>query len=264
MKMKRVTGRVWLVVVGMAIALVMVQIAVAQRGEGGRRGGRGFRGRGGFFGQMNTVRLASAEDVQDILGLSGEQKDKVEQINDELRQARRELFGQGLDFPEMRAEMQKLNDEAAADLSKALDDAQNKRLLGILAQVNVDAALSNPAIAKELNITDKQEEEIVEVRRENRRTRDDAMQELRGQDLSREEIMAKIDDLRSEASKNLLGTLTKEQQSEFEALKGEPVKIDMAQFRFGGRRGRGGEGRPGRRGNRNRDNGDAAQSDRGA
>ena len=69
----------------------------------------------------------------------------------------------------------------------------------------------------------------------------DAMQEMRDQDLSREERTEKMDKLRTEAGKKLMAALTTDQQSKYEALKGEPVKIDMAQFRMG-RGGRGGGG----------------------
>jgi hypothetical protein len=219
---------------------------------------------------LTTVRLATAEEVQAALKLSDEQKDKVGQINDDLRQARRELGDQGGDFREVMAEMQKLTDEAAAKLTAALDETQNKRLIGILAQVDVDGALSNSTIAKELGITDEQKEALVEVRNENRDAMNDARRELRDQNLSREEMTAKMDELTAEAGKKLLAALTTDQQAKYEALKGEPVKVNMAQFRMGGGRGgRGGGGgrggEDGGRGNRGGDGaGGAAESDRGA
>ena len=46
----------------------------------------------------------------------------------------------------------------------------------------------------------------------------------------------------TEAEKKLLAVLTSEQQAQLDALKGEPVEIDLSQLR----RGRGGEGRRGR------------------
>ena len=239
-------------------------VADAQR-EGGRGGrGRGGFGRGGGFG-LTTVQLATVEEVQAALNLSDEQKDKVDQINDDLRQARRDLRDQGGDFREMMGEMQKLNDEATAKLTEALDETQNKRLNGILAQLDVSAALNNASIAKELAITDEQKEQLAEVRDGNREAMGEAMRDLRDQNLSREEFGAKMNELRDEAGKKLLAALTAEQQAQFEALKGEPVKIDMSQFGFGGRGGRGGDrGRDRDRGDRGGEAAEGGAVDRGA
>lgn len=257
--MNRFTGRAWVAVTGMAIVLAMVHVAEAQRGEGGRGGrggGRGFGGRGGGFG-LSLVDLARAEEVQAALNLSDDQKDKVAEIGDAFRDERRELFRQGGNPREMQEEMQKLNAETTEKLTKALDDTQNKRLLGILAQVDAGVALSNPTIVKELGITEDQKKALDEVRDSNREAMGDAMREMRDQDLSREEMTKKMDELRADAGKKLLAALTSDQQSQFEALKGEPVKIDMSQFRMGGR--------GGGRGNRGGDGGGgAAESDRGA
>ena len=56
------------------------------------------------------------------------------------------------------------------------------------------------------------------------------MRELRDQELSREEMTAKFQEIRAEGDKKLLAVLTSEQQTQYEALKGEPVEIDMSQF----------------------------------
>src|SRR5262245_12953919 len=270
--MNRFTGRAWVAVAGVAIVLTMVHVADAQRGEGGRGGrggGRGFGGRGGFG--LSLVDLARADEVQAALKLSDEQKDKVTEIGDQFRDERRELFRQGGDPREMQEEMQKLNAEATEKLTKALDDTQNKRLLGILAQVDAGVALGNPTIAKELGITEDQKKALDEVRDSNREAMGTAMREMREQDLSRAEMTKQTDELRADAGKKLLAALTSDQQSQFEALKGEPVKIDMSQFRMGGRGGRGGGGGGGGGGrgdgggNRGGDGGGgAAESDRGA
>ena len=141
--MNRFSGRAWVVVAGMAIVLTMAHVAEAQRGEGGRGGrggGRGF-GRGGFA--ITTVQLATAEEVQEGVKLSDEQKDKVASINEDFRDQLGELFRQGGDPRDTQEERQKLMQETQAKLAETLDEAQNKRLLGILAQVDVDGALTN-------------------------------------------------------------------------------------------------------------------------
>lgn len=265
--MNRFAGRALVAVAGVAIVMAMTCVVEAQRGEGGRggRGGRGFGGRG--FALTTTVRLATAEEVQKALNLTAEQKDKVADINEEFRDKQGELFRQGGDPRETREEAQKLNQESAAKLADVLDETQNKRLLGILAQVDVDAALSNADIAKELGISEDQKEELRDVREANREAFGDAMRDL--QDLSREERATKINELRAEEGKKLLAVLDSDQQAKFEALKGEPVKVDMSQFRMGGGRGgrggRGGEGgREGEGGRGRGGEGGRGESDRGA
>lgn len=249
--MNRLVGKTWLTVAAVAIAAAMTQVAGAQPGEG--RGGRGF-GRGGFGGFLiSSVRLATADEVQSALNLSDEQKEKVAAINEQLGKDIRALFQQGASG---REQMQKLNQDASAKLAEVLDETQQKRLMGISIQVHGAAALSEPAVAKELNITDDQKTKLVEVRDEIRQALRDARDELEG--LSREEARAKFGEMRAEADKKLLAALTTEQQAQLEALKGEPVEIDMSQFRgrvFGG----GGRG-DGQRGGRRGDAGGAADS----
>jgi Spy/CpxP family protein refolding chaperone len=266
--MSRLSGRVLWTVVALAVVVAAAQVAEAQR-EGGRRGGgRGF-GRGfggGGFGISAVQLVAQAEEVQTALNLTEDQKTKVEEINDQLREDRRDLFqqGGGGDFRAMREDMEKLNNEAAAKLAEVLDDNQKQRLMGIQIQVNGANSLFDAAIAKKLGVTEDQKSKLEEARQENMESMRDAMEDLRDQDLSREEMGAKMQELRTESDKKLLAALTEGQQADYEALKGDPVEVDMSQFRggFGGRGGGGrGEGRG--RGGRDRDN-DGGDNDRGA
>jgi Spy/CpxP family protein refolding chaperone len=261
--MSRVSGRFVYPIAAMAIVLAAAQVAEAQREGGGRRGGRGMFGRG--FGVSSVQLAAEIEDVQTTLNLTDEQKEKVGEINDELREARRETFrGGGQDFRAAREEMEKLNADASAKLAEVLDENQNKRLMGITIQVNGASALNEPAIAKELNVTDEQKESLNEARRSNRESMQEAFEEL--QDLSGEERRTKARELRDEADKKVLAVLTSDQQAKFEELKGEPVEVDLSELRGfgggrGGREGRGdGEGRRGGRG-RDRDNDEGGQAE---
>jgi hypothetical protein len=217
----------------LTLIVVVAQLAEAQREEGRRgRGGRGF--------PVSAARLATADEVQTALKLSDEQKDKVEEIDEELRDKAREVFQGGGGF----GGLQKLNQEASGKLAEVLDDEQEKRLMGILIQVNGPNAVYEPAVAKQLNVTDEQQTKLTELRESNMQTMGDAFREMRGQDLSREEMRAKFDELRADADKKLLAELSPDQQSQLEALKGEPLEIDMSQFRgFGGRGGGDREGR---------------------
>ena len=190
---------------------------------------------------VNIIQLATAEEVQKALNLSSEQKDKVASINENFRDQQREIFRQGGDPRETQEERQKLTQESQAELAKALDETQNKRLQGILANSTSMRGINNSDIAKELEITDEQKESLGEIRRDGRDELMEKLQDLRDQNLSREDESAKRAEIYAEWGKKLLAALTTDQQSKYEALKGEPVKIDMAQFRMG-RGGRGGGG----------------------
>jgi hypothetical protein len=225
-----------------------------------------MRGFGRFISPVQLV--SEADEVRAALAVTAEQEEKIETINDELREARREAFGGGGggDFRAAQAEMEKLNQEASAKLAEVLDANQQKRLLGISIQVNGAAALSDPAVAKELEITDDQKTQLDEARESNMDAAREAFQDLRDQELSQEEMREKFQEIQQEGDKKLLAVLTSDQQAKLEQLKGEPVEIDRSQFRGrgfgGGRGGRGGDdGDGGRRGGRrNRDNADDAES----
>jgi Spy/CpxP family protein refolding chaperone len=242
----------WAAVAALAMVVMVSQVALAQQEEG-RRGGRGREGRGGFFGggrgMTSALQLATNEQVQKAVKITEEQADKIKDINDELREERGKLFEGGRDAggdrDAVREKMQELTASATKKLNEVLDATQQKRLMGVQIQLNGANAVMDPAIGKELNVTEDQKKKLEEVSRSNR----DAMRELFDAG-DREGMREKMEKQREEANKKLLAVLTSEQQAQLESLKGEKVEIDMASFRgrFGGR---GERGERGNRGDRN-------------
>jgi hypothetical protein len=231
---------------GMTILLAVSQAAVAQREEGRR--GRGRFGGRGFL--VQDFRLASLDEVQTALELDEEEKSKVGELNDKHWDELRGLLEDGQD----REAMQKLNDKTSAALSEVLNDEQEKRLRGIVIQVNgVGVVLADPKLAKDLSVTDDQMEKLRDAQRSNMEAMGEAFREMR--DMSDDERRAKFRALRAEADKKLMALLTKEQQEQLEALKGEKIEIDMSQLR-----GRGGRGR-GERGDRDRSDREDSKDD---
>jgi len=256
--MRRFAIKMWWIMVLVAMVLVTTPVALAQRGEGrGGRGPGGADGRGFAPGRgmpPSAMRLATMEAVQEVLKLSDEQKNKVDQIDAELRQRAREAFGERRgerpDFGRVRGEMQKLNEEATTKLADVLDDHQRRQLAAITIEMSDAGALLDPLVAAELNITAEQKEEMVKIRDAQRPLRE-GFGGRRPQDLSREEmreLRAKMEERRAEIHKQLMAVLTSEQQKEFETLKGEARDVEL--------RPRGFRDRPGiedRRGERERD-----------
>ena len=225
----------------MMAALVIVamvsQVSLAQREEG-RRG----RGGGGMVGPRPVSQVLGAKEVQDALKLTDDQKGKIEEINDKMREEMREAFQGGFD----REKMAQIATDTSEKINEVLDDGQEKRLMGIMIQVNGAAAIADPAVAKELNITDDQKSKMREIRTGVR----EEFEKLRDQDLSREERGKKFEEIQAGVNKKILAELTSDQQAQLEKLKGEKVDIDMSQLR-----GRGGFGdrQRGERGERRRD-----------
>jgi Spy/CpxP family protein refolding chaperone len=227
-----------------AAALLLVaisQVSLAQPAEGGRgRGGRD-RGPGMGGGPPTGARLLALKEVQDALKLTDDQKDKLDKIRDEVRQAFQDGGG--------REKMQEIMKSTAVKIDEVLDDGQKKRLAGIMVQVNGASAVADPNVAKELNLTDDQKSKLEEIREKAR----EGMREVFNPDLSREERDKKMSEYRDDINKKVLAVLTSDQQAQLEAMKGEKVDVDMSQLRQGpgGPGGRGGD-RPGRGGGRNR------------
>lgn len=250
----RFSSKGWATVAGLVIVAMVSQVALAQdqgQGQGRRgRGGGGFMG--GMFGPPTAGRLIGAKEVQEALKLTEDQKTKIDKITEDSRAATRELFQGG--GPPDRDKMVELSKETSNKINEVLDAGQQKRLTGILIQVAGPAAIADPAVAKELNITEDQKKELQSVREEAR----SELEKLRDDNGSREDRMKKVKEIQEDINKKVLAKLTSDQQQQLESLKGEKVDIDMSALggpggpgggRDGGDRG----GRRGRRGDRGSD-----------
>ena len=162
--MLRLSGKLWTAITVVAVVAMVSQVAVAQN-EGGRRG-RGGRGGAGGPGGVSMLRLLTVDKVQDALKLTEDQESKIKTINDDMRKEMREEFqsGGGRD----REKMRKLMDSTEEKVNGVLDAGQQKRLMGIYIQVAGASAVMNPAVAKELNITDEQKTKIHDMMAEMR------------------------------------------------------------------------------------------------
>lgn len=225
-----------------ALAAVALLAVAPQWASAQRRGG--FGGFRGGFGTVSQVQLLQAEQVQTELELSDQQKTQVEEINEQLRTERRELFQQGGgqgDFQERAAKLAELTREANTKAKEALNEQQAKRLQEIWLQVAGPAALNASEIVAALEITDDQKQQLESVRSANQEARRELFQ---GQGQDRQQLRARMAELREQENEQLLAVLTEQQRAKFKELQGEPIELDLSQAfgRFGGGRG------PGRRG----------------
>lgn len=263
-------------------ALLCHQVAEAQEDGGRRREGNRQRpgiGRtgGGFSGAM----LLRNEKIQQELKLTDAQKEKITAASTESREKMRELFSGLRDksreerreaFEKMREESETLRKKSEEQILSALTENQKERLQGIQLQMQGVRALSDPEVAKKLDIDELQQEEIKLALEEARSKSQSQMRELfagvRDGSVKREEMQKKMEELRAESEKAALEVLTAEQRKKLDSMKGEKIELSPRDL-FGGRGGFGqgrrpggdgegrrgdGEGRRGRRGDRDNDN----------
>jgi Spy/CpxP family protein refolding chaperone len=226
--------RILLIVSTVTFVFAISQLADAQREEGRRgRGGDGRRFGMGFGAPL--VGLATLNEVEEALKLTDEQKEKIDELNDDLRDKFREVLEEG----GQREELQKVAQSGSQKLIEILDEPQEKRITEVAIQVyGPNAILIHPTLGEFLKVTDEQRTEMTDLQRENMQSMGDAFREMRDQELSRDEMRTKFEQLRADADKKLLAVLTDEQRKQLDSLKGEKVEIDMSQLR-GGRGGRG-------------------------
>src|SRR5215211_277620 len=120
----------WMAAVTLVAVAVLSQAALAQPEEG-RRGRGGREGGGRFGGPPTAAALLTLKEVQAELKLTDEQTDKVEKINDQMRQDMRDAFGGGGGSEKM----QEIVKSTTQKIDEVLDESQRKRLTGIMIQV---------------------------------------------------------------------------------------------------------------------------------
>ena len=259
----------------LAVMLVLM-LAVAAGAQERERGERGGRGRGGGFGgpgrggvERGRLELVRVEPVQEELGLVEEQLTKINDLRRELRPERGER-GERPNFQDMTEEerrefMAERRREAAErsakekeKLGEVLMPHQSKRLEEIFLQVRGAGALLDPEVAKEVGLSEEDQDKLRETIQE---AREGMQEEMRGlfQSGDRDQIREKMTEMQKQIEEKALAALSEEQKQKFTELKGEKFDLPPEALRgaFGG--GRGGEGRRGgREGRPERPDGDSA------
>jgi hypothetical protein len=173
---------------------------------------------------VSFARLLSVAKVQEELKLSDKQKSAAAEINNSLTEERHKLFAEvSKESHERGKKVAELEEKMSSKVKKLLDESQQKRLREILIQVNGAAELMKKDVQQELKITDEQRKKLIDVNRENSKTRRDALANFEG------DKAAKIAELQRDAAKKLLAVLTDKQREQFEKLKGKKLSLDLSQ-----------------------------------
>jgi Spy/CpxP family protein refolding chaperone len=239
------TGKSLMMLVAAATLVLTVSTAWAQPQGQGRRGG--FRGGfgGGAFGADVSFLIAS-EPVQKELELTDDQKTKVQDLQQKLRDEGMDFFQslQGLSQDEIQKKMQDRAKENRKKVADILVAPQMERLDEISIQLAGAGALTRPEVAEKLGLTEDQKKKLSDVAEKIQAKRMDLFQSFGGppaDDQERQDRQKKTQALTDEQNEQSLTVLTADQKDKFEKLKGKKFDTTLIQQGrgFGGGRGRG-------------------------
>lgn len=204
-----------------ALLLFGVQTASAQR-PGGGRGGPGAFGGGSAF-------LLANEAVQKELNIAQEQRDKLREIAQEMREG----AGQRGDFQNLSqeerqkriAEMQERAKKAEEKISAVLDAKQKERLEQLRIQREGAVALARADVAEKVGLAAEQKEKIQKIQQEARSGAGGGQNFRNLSDEERQKAFAEMRERREKVANEILGVLNAEQKEKFEKLKG--AKFDF-------------------------------------
>jgi hypothetical protein len=211
-----------LAVAGLVLALALP--AFAQRRGGGRGG----------FGQQGPM-LIFNKSVQDELKLTDDQKASVTKLQGkqrEMMQKAREDAGD--DFAKA---MQTYRQAMGKEVNTVLKSEQQKRFKQIQVQVGGAQALRGPEVAKALNLTDKQKEEIQGIIQDSLKDAAEIFKDAQGDREKMQQAFQKIQKMNQEANAKALKLLSADQQTTYKQLTGE--KFNFKPDPIGRRGGRG-------------------------
>jgi hypothetical protein len=187
------------------------------------------QGRGGFgMGGGGPVALLGNPGVQKELKLDSEQVEKATALASEIREKMTGLRDQlqGLQGQEAQAKRQELmkpiNEGAMKSAAAFLKPEQVKRLHEIELQQRGANALSDPAIAKKLGVTDEQAAKVKTILADSQAEMRELFQSA-GDD--RQAAMAKVQTLRKETNNKVMALMTEDQKKTWKEMTGEPFEV---------------------------------------
>ena len=249
MSYRRLSSRLLVLSVGILLVSASWAEVLAQDRQGS---GRGFGGRPGFgrgFGRgLNESTLIRSEQVQKELGITPQQKEKIDAATgsvqeglSELRSSLRDLSGEERDqrMAELRSLQQELNLKATKQIEGVLNKEQAERLAQIMLQLRGARALIETDIVEKLKLSEDQGDQIRAVFKAQEEAQREMFQGASRED--RRELFSRMREMRTKGESQAFAVLTEQQGSEFERLKGAAFEVDRASL-FGGRGGFGGFG----------------------
>lgn len=216
-------------------ALACVGSSFAQ-GFGGGGGGqrRGF----GMMGEANgPSALLNREEVQDELKLTDDQKTKLSDIRQSMRQRMQDAFqeagisfgggggGGGFDRTKMQPVMEKVQTQVEKEVEAVLTPDQLKRVHEIAVSTSGYRAITLPFVKKDLGLTEAQDKKVKELVELSRAANMSLFQQMMQGELDREQLRPKMEANRKALDTELGKLLTEEQKKKLTEMGGKPFTL---------------------------------------
>jgi hypothetical protein len=193
--------------------------------------------------EFSAFRLLQAESVQNELKITDEQKGKIKELMGKLGEiVKQYMLGMGgLTPDQQKAKQQEMQKalvegvkEAEKGMTEMLQPQQNERLRQIRLQIQGTAAVNDPEVAKSLELTDQQREQLKTINEQHKEQITKLIGQLRDtppeqRAAKQAEIHEKAKQISKEAVEKIEQLLTAEQKQKLESLKGE--KFDLSTLR---------------------------------
>jgi Spy/CpxP family protein refolding chaperone len=204
-----------------AALVVVTAMSMAQ----GRGGGMQMFGRGG--GSMSM--LLGRSDVQGELKLSDDQKAKLDEQRQAMRDNMRSMFqngGGGGDQEAMRKQMTDMMQKSEKDALAVLDDGQKKRLKELWIQRSGNGVIANEDMQKELGLSDDQKAKVKSLTDAQQAANTEIFQKMRDGSLDRSELQPLMEKNTKTLNEELGKVLTSDQAAKLASMKGAEFKFD--------------------------------------
>jgi Spy/CpxP family protein refolding chaperone len=205
-----------------AVAALLATAAMAQRGQGGMR-------MMGGPGDSSGTMLLQRSDVQKDLGLTDEQKTKLDAMRQKMMDDMRAQFqngGGGGDREAMQKAVKEMMDKAKAETAKILTKEQTTRLHEISIQVAGNGAIQWEDVQKELGMTSDQVAKVKDLQTKQAEANQAIFQKMRDGEIDREELPEIMKKNQDTMNVELGKILKEEQKTKLKAMGGKPFKAD--------------------------------------
>lgn len=202
------------------------------------------QGRGGMFmmrGGGSGLQLALRDDVAKELGLTADEKTKLQDAQDQMRDERRQMFqnmgggpggGGGNGGGPDAAAMDKMRQDMAAKekslLSGILTPDQMKRLGELRIQREGNSAILDPDVQTALNLTDDQKKKISDLQQGQMDAMRAIFEKVQNQEIDQDAARSTMQKNQKILSDQLGQVLTADQAKQLADMGGKPFTFDTS------------------------------------
>lgn len=218
------------------VILVMIGVAAITATSFGQR----FGGMMGGPGGGNPSMLLRRDDVKKDLALTDDQKAKLQEMQDGMRQKFMDAFQNAGEDQEARQKaMAAIMKDVTDQVNKILTADQQKRLKEISVQLGGNAAVLQPDVQKDLALTDEQKAKIKDLNDRQQAANREIFQKVQSGDIQREDVGDLMQKNTKVLNEEIGKVLTQAQKDKLKDMGGKPFTATDQPF---GRPGGGGGG----------------------